>query len=395
MKISRRNFVKIAGAAGTGMVTDGLNFYHLPKSEIKILSPIDGDMLNEFDGTVSNDSLQTKMKISAPPGSKIKINGVQAKYIGDIWEGDVKLKHYKNSIEMVDVTTGTSQSITVFWLKNYTNRYRLSLDDNIWFLRDISNNADKYKSIFENPYLAFFKQIHDTYGTKVHINIYYQTDGFNLSQMTTKYKSEWKDNSGWLRLSFHALQNEPSNPYLNSGYEEVKRDCEKVNEQILRFAGEEVMGPVTTLHWGEATVEGSRALRDAGYVGQVSDFLIKNGVPAVSMYMDLKQTQHMIDRSIWKDNREGIIFSRISIVINSHQVGQIVPFLDELKKDPHKSAFLDLLMHEQYFHPSYVAYQPDFRQKVTTAVKWAADKGYKPAFLSECIFDTYSDDVKR
>ena len=83
----------------------------------------------------------------------------------------------------------------------------------------------------------------------MHINIYYQTDGFNVSQMSTKYKSEWKDSADWLRLSFHALQNDPDYPYLNSGYDELKRDCEKVNEQIRRFAGEEAMSKVTTLHW--------------------------------------------------------------------------------------------------------------------------------------------------
>ena len=38
------------------------------------------------------------------------------------------------------------------------------------------------------------------------------------------------------------------------------------------------------------------------------------------------------------------------------------------------------------FIPSYFNYQPDFREKVMTAVKWAADNGYKPAFLSECVF---------
>ena len=45
------------------------------------------------------------------------------------------------------------------------------------------------------------------------------------------------------------------------------------------------------------------------------------------------------------------------------------------------------MIHEQYFHKDYIEYQPDFRQKVMTAVKWASDNGYKPAFLSECIFD--------
>jgi hypothetical protein len=57
-----------------------------------------------------------------------------------------------------------------------------------------------------------------------------------------------------------------------------------------------------------------------------------------------------------------------------------------VKKDPHSSAYIDLLIHEQYFYPFYRSYQPDYRQKVLTAVKWAANNGYSPAFLEECVF---------
>ena len=46
-----------------------------------------------------------------------------------------------------------------------------------------------------------------------------------------------------------------------------------VKEQIRRFAGDELMGPVTTLHWGEATVEGCRALRDSGYTALAGYFM--------------------------------------------------------------------------------------------------------------------------
>ena len=67
------------------------------------------------------------------------------------------------------------------------------------------------------------------------------------------------------------------------------------------------------------------------------------------MYLDLEQTQHINKRFLWRDNREGIIFSKASIVINSHKVDEIVPFLDDLKIHPHKSAYMDLLIHEQYF----------------------------------------------
>lgn len=387
MKSTRRNFFKIAGATGAGILTAGLLSFKDRDKEIKFVSPVDGDMLSEHDGKVIDGCLLTIVKILAPRNSRIKVNGSDAKNTGEMYVTDIRLKEYRNIVEVEDVISGQRQSITVYWLKNYTNKYRLSLDDNIWFLKDITNNANKYKSIFENPYMCFLKQVYDLYGTKIHINIYYQTNGFNLSQMTAKYKSEWMENAGWLKLSFHALQNDPDKPYINAGYDEVKRDCEMVNEQIKRFAGEELMGPVTTLHWGSVTVEGCRALKDAGYKVLLGSFKIKDGQPVVSHYLDKEKIQHLSNRSIWRDNGEGIIFKGINMIINKYGLKEIVPFLNEVKKDPHKSEFLDLMIHEQYFYPSYPGYQPDFRQKVMTALKWAVDNNYNPAFLSECIFE--------
>ena len=385
MKMKRRNFIKLAGAGSALMMATGLTSNAMEKG-FTFSSPIDGDMLNaKNDGKLLEGSLLTPIRIQAPAGSKIKVNGIEAKYVDGLFLAEVPLKDYKNVIEAVEGNTGRKQSITVFWLKNFTGKYRLSLDDNIWFLKDLSVNSGKYKSIFENPYLGFLKEVHDTYGTKIHINIFYQTEGFNLSQLTTQYKNEWRENATWLRLSFHALQEKPDHPYLNASYDEVKRDCEKVIQEIRRFAGTELTGSVTTLHWGEDKVEGSRALRDAGYTTQVGYFNVDNDLSPVSYYLDVEQRRHLTKRAIWHDNREGITFVRISQVINLFKLEQIVPVLEEVKKDPRRSEFIELMIHEQYFYPFYEAYQPDFRQKVLTAVKWAVDNGYQPAFLEECV----------
>ena len=388
MKTTRRNFVKMASVAGAGLVTAGPIPFNFKESNIRFLSPIDGDMLCEYDGTMENGGLSTIVRIAAPDGSKIKINGADAEFADNSFFSRVHLKRYENLIEVEDRKSGERQSIKVFWLKNFTNRYRLSLDDNIWFLKDISDHADTYTSIFENPYLAFLREVHETYDTRIHINIYYQTEGFNLSQMTTKFRNEWKENAGWLRLSFHALQNDPDVPYINAGYKQVKTDCDMVKEQIRRFAGEELLGPVTTLHWGEATVEGCRALRDSGYTALAGYFIDEpdEGQYPVSYYLDSKQRHHINKRSIWRDNREGIIYSKIAIVINNHDLDEIVPYLDDYKKETNPHGFIDLMIHEQYFYPFYREYQPKYRQKLMTAVKWASDNRYKPAFLSECIF---------
>ncbi len=387
METARGSYVKVIITTCVAVIITGFVSCSSWEGKIAFSGPVDGDMLTEYDGIVTDGRLKINVKISAPPGARMKVNGIKAGYRDSIYLAEIFLTDYRNVIEVTESKSGQKQSITIYWLRNYTNRYRLSLDDNIWFLKDISENSSKYISIFENPYLGFLKEVHDTYGTKIHINIYYQTDGFNLSQMTDKYKDEWIRSSEWLRLSFHALGNDPDKPYINSGYDEVKRDCELVKEQVRRFAGDELLGPVTTLHWGEATIDGCRALKDSGYTGLAGYFNIEEGKPVVSYYLDNKKTQHLSDRFIWRDNQEGIIYKKLSIVINSWSLNQIIPLLDKLMKDPLKSGFIDLMIHEQYFYPFYIDYQPDFRQKVMTAVGWAVDNGYKSAFLSECIFN--------
>lgn len=355
-------------------------------NEIRFLSPIDGDMLNERDGKVIDGCLVTEVKVLAPSGCRIVINGIPALCEYGVYTTNVQLKDYSNIIHIVDEVSGYTTSMTVYWLRNYTNSYRLSMDDNIWFLRDIAYNADKYRSIFENPYLGFFKKVHDEYGSKVHFNIYYQDEEFNLTHMPVKYKSEWRDNSDWIRLSFHALQDKPDMPYINAGYDQVRRDCEMVMEQVRRFAGEEVTGQVTTLHWGEATIDGCRALRNVGYKCQVCDFNVDNDLPPCSYYLDDEKRRHMSKRFIWKDNSEDIIFTRLAIVTDCHKLENIVPYLDKIWKEPKKSGYIDFCMHEQYFYPQYIAYQSNYREKVLTTVRWAVEKSYKPAFLSECVF---------
>jgi hypothetical protein len=390
MNNNRREFLKRTGMAGLAIGISGLNHSNggsIPSNtgkEIRFISPIDGDMLNEYDGELSDGSLIARVLIAAPSGSRIKVNGLKTRYINGIFQAEVQLKNYENIIEMKD-EKGNRERIKIFWLRNYANRYRFSFDDNILFMKDITGNAERYKSIFENPYLGFLKKVHDTYGTKIHINLYYQTEGFNLSQMTDKYKTEWKANSDWLGLSFHALANDPDQPYIKAGYDQVKKDCTLVKEQIRRFAGEEVMGPETTLHWGEATVEGCRALRDSGYTALAGYFNVDDNQAAVSYYLNEEQRRNIKKRFIWRDNIEGIIFSRIGLVVNIPKIEEILPYLDNLKKDynPH---YIDLMIHEQYYYPDYIAYQPDWKEKVMISVKWAVDNGYKPGFLKECVF---------
>jgi hypothetical protein len=353
---------------------------------MEIISPIDGDMLHARDGVTEADRLEVTVMIKAPADSIIWVGRTPAVYKYSVFMAVVYLKEYENRIEARDEKTGEVAAVTVYRLKNFAGGYRLSIDDNIWFLRDIHNNAGKYRSIFDNPYLAFLKQVHDTHGTKIHINLFYQTDGFNLSQLSDEFKSEWQAQADWLRLSFHALQEFPDMPYRKAGYDQVKKDCDLVMGEISRFAGKELMGLITTVHWGELTEQGARAIRDAGYKGLLGYFNVDDDLPAVSFYLNKQQRRHMKQRWIWKDNAIDMVFIRSSIVIDKKDLPTIRPYLDAYKQNGNIPPYLDLLVHEQYYYPFYEAYQPDFRERILTAVEWAKENGYQPAFLSEAIF---------
>lgn len=345
-------------------------------------------MLHAGDGPLINGQLSAEIKVAAPAGSEILINGIPAIEKEDFFTATVPLNQYENSIEALNSKTGEKSRISVGLLKNFLGHYRLSIDDNIWFLRDIQQNSATYTSLFDNPYLGFLKGVNQQYGTKVHLNIFFETEGFNLSEMTDKFKSEWKDNADWLKLSFHAKGEFPDRPYINADYEQVKADCDQIVSEIKRFAGEEVMTSVTTIHWGEATAAGSKAMRDAGYRGQLGYFNVDDDNAPVSYYLDVEQRRHMKKRFIWRDNQQEVIFIRSSIVLDTTKLEDIVPSLDSYEKNSGKKPpYVDFLIHEQYYYPFYQAYQPDYKEKILTAVQWATDQGYTPAFLSDCIFE--------
>jgi hypothetical protein len=352
---------------------------------MEMISPIDGDMMHARDGITTDDGLTIKVTVAADPGSKIWVEGVQATYKDGLFMAEVLLKEYENHLEVRNEVTGETMGIKVYWLRNFAGGYRLSIDDNIWFLRDIYNNAGRYKSIFDNPYLGFLRELHDTYGTKVHLNLFYETDGFDLSQLSDEFKAEWEAQSPWLRLSFHALGEFPDMPYKTAGYQQVKNDCDLVMKEIRRFAGPAVMGPMTTVHWGELTVDGVRAIRDAGYKGLLGYFNVDDDLPPVSFYFNVEERRHMKQRWVWKDKLTDMVFVRTSIVLDKTLLGEIRAHLNNHGSRGNKPPYADLLVHEQYYYPFYEAYQPDYKERLTTAVQWAVENGYAPKFLEECI----------
>ena len=71
-----------------------------------------------------------------------------------------------------------------------------TVDDNIRFLKELSSGSEQ--SLFAHPYPALYKRLHERYGLKVQLNLFYEMPGFDLSRMTDRFRKEWEENADWL-----------------------------------------------------------------------------------------------------------------------------------------------------------------------------------------------------
>lgn len=362
--------------------------------KIKFLTPIDGTMLCDKAGIIEKDALLVDITLKASANRHITVNGIEATDNGGYYTAKVPLTAYENKLVARDTETGDTTEATIYRLKNASMKYRLSFDDNIWFLQDIAQN--NYASIFENPYLKLMKDMYEKYGTKSHVNLYYcssefasgrtpdhtaHTENFSLSQFPDKYKGEFEKASEWLRFSFHALKNLPDEPYLDATYKQAFEDCAMVTREIKRFAGEKSLSDYTTIHWCRGTKDACKAFRANGYK------YLQGGTPE-NYYLTKDQFLDAVRKyGYYYDAETDIAFTTSSCLLNAAAVGpnEIPRALDARTAQYPLNGFIDLIIHEQYFYPHFYKYLPDYRDRVEAGIKWCVEHGYESSFRSELI----------
>ncbi len=339
--------------------------------------PIDGDLLNDRDGEAVGRALYVDVRLRSDSPTLV-VNGQAATREGEGYVVRLPLEGYRNTLAAVDAG-GYETKAVVYRLRDAVGTYQFFVDDTIWMFRDIARQQATSRSIYDNAYLAFFRGLYERYGTLTHMHIYYATDGFTLDQMPARYKGEWRAAAEWLRLSFHAYADKPDFPHRNAGYEKTLRDYRLVTDQICRFAGEELLSPSTVPHWNEISVDGVRALRSQGC-------RILPGAWKSTQYPARIQ-EHVVTRDFWKDHDEDIITLWSNICLNRTPFAQIEPHLEAQKASPHTTGFLYMMIHEQYYHPDYVAYIPTFCEGIETAIRWAVGNGYRSAWLENVVLE--------
>lgn len=355
---------------------------------IEIHHPRNGNILNRHDGVETSDSLLVRVNGKAPRGAQVTVNGRPAQLAGESFTCEIPLSRRKNEIAVSARQEGSTMEnrITVLWDKGSTPRYRFSVDDNIEFLRDLAFGAERYSSLFEHWYLAFWRRMHEEFGAKIHINIYYQTvtQDFTLRQMPEKWKAEWEANADWLHLTFHARQDQPHRIYRNASYEQMATDYDLVEGEIKRFAGVSVLSRVTTVHFAEAPRDACRALYDRGIRVLIAIFRREEeGECTTGYYLPEAVKDYANGRDSYYDPETDLIFVTEDATVNSLTPDEIAPWLDSQAANPHTSELIELLIHEQYFRKELHYYQPDIEEKVIRSLQWVTARGYQPVFWGD------------
>ena len=301
------------------------------------------------------------------------------------------------------------------------------IDDVIWVLRDLTRNRPA--SIFDHPLLATLKKCHEKTGLKVQLNLFYRTsafygaDDFSLSDVTDAYRDEWAECSDWLRMAFHAKEEFPDYPYVNATYEDVYDTFRRVEKEVFRFAGKDSFTYAYCPHWNTVSLAGVRALYDCGVrlmdvsAGSATEFdeatcnlsvahyirLLHNRQPETRVYSrgnrystvndslcgynhltpeQLSATLRVTD-SIY-DEKTGMRFKKFhlpTMVVNMMGIDEIETIMSPYMNDE----YVGICTHEQYAHPHYFAYQPDWAEKLVAMADFLHKNGYTHIFAEELL----------
>ena len=291
------------------------------------------------------------------------------------------------------------------------------IDDTIWVLRDITRQ--KPATLFDNPFMKMLKDAHDKYGLKVQLNLFYRTDSFygydmfSLADVTDSYKSEFEANSDWLKMAFHAFEEFPDYPHINASYEDTKWLFENIEKEVIRFAGKDSFAYTVCPHWVPMSKEAVRALKDCGVKlldvtrGDTEEYngdqfslpyghafkLLQNRQPETKVFLRGGRNT-AIDRSICGYNHIDqktddelfgtlktihneefdILFKRYcSTCLNFTPLAEFekeyAPLLDD--------EYIGICDHEQYFYSDYLAYQPDYADKIMKMCEILTSNGFE------------------
>lgn len=291
------------------------------------------------------------------------------------------------------------------------------VDDVIWTLRDLTRQ--KPANLFDNPFMKTLKTAHEKYGLKVQMNLFYRTDSFygydvfTLSEVTDAYKAEFEEASEWLKFAVHAFEEFPDYAHLNATYEDTYWLFKTIEKEVFRFAGKNSFAYSVCPHWLTMSKAGVKALKDCGVklldvtAGDTREYdgnpdslpyghalrLLNNrqeeakvfcrGGRDVAIARSISGYNHIDDKTFDETayTLKTIYNEEFDIQFKKYGLTtlNLIPY-DEIEKDFEEltqGEYVGICDHEQYFYSDYLAYQPDYADKIYKMCEVLKAKGFE------------------
>jgi len=370
---------------------------------LRITNLRNGTVLNRNNGVERDDSLEFVVEGTCEAPGQVTVNGIAAARNNLVFRAPVRLTGAFN--EIVARTKNNygefQQSVKVVWDRKSFKRYSFFIDDNVFFLTDI--HKDKSTSLFDHFYLNKLRELHKHYGTKFVLNLFYRNDHtpFVIKDFPDKYKSEWLDNSDWLKLSFHAYSEFPDRPYQNAAPQKLASDYDLVKSEVVRFAGEQSFQPPMVIHWAMLPPDNFHVLKERGvkvlsgafidaktYVGEADR---TEQVTDIGYYQDLGKSLYLRNNHVLYDFEHELVFVKGNACVNLLRKDEITATLKLACEDPVYNETIDLATHEQYSFPYYHNYIPDHLERMEEAIRCVTERGYAPVFFHDGFLGNTAD----
>ena len=391
---------------------------------IEITNFRQGAVLNHNHGVETEKALTVTIQGVSRSGYPAYVNGIKAEMDGQNFSVDIDLTQKINTVCASTTTPyGTySQELTLVWDKKSFLRCNCYIDDHSFFFTDLAK--ERPQKAFDHFYLKGLKNIHNKYGLKVTLNLFYHNDHFDfeLKDMPDIWKSEFIDNSDWMKFSFHSYSEFPDRPYLETTREEFARDWDLVQSNIYRFAGEECYIPPVVIHWANihpvaaqeyiargcrcythsmrARVMGGPSLADRQKGGNMNDVQARSASgadkscnsDALQMHYGFAdEASYLQKHGLYYDAGLGLFFfgrpGKLGGCCCNLVPLKDIPVRCRSMVDGAKESGCNIVnigSHEQYTFPYYANYLPDHMQRIEEAARCTLEiGGCKPVFFSE------------
>ncbi len=345
---------------------------------MKITYPADGELLNNTSGTLENGTLTIQISGTTAPGNTVRLDS-ESVTAGPDGSFSISCRGIREIFNEVTVSDGTAaEQVRFVYDSDDRKRYNFFIDDNIFFLTDLVRG--NCKSIFESFYLDFLRKLHREYGFKVTLNMFYGNShdtekNFTTSDLDDRYKTEFEDNSDWLKLAFHAYAEFPDAPYCKAYPEKLPEHHKLVTDEIKRYAGGKTLIEPVLMHFYEITCDASRK-----YTAQ----------QGMNCFTKPEKHWNALDAQLGRhiQAQYNYHFGQLEIpllfMVNLFPEDQLLAKLDAAYSEKGRN-FLLLGTHEQYSYPRYFNYIPEHFQRMESVVRSLTDHGYEPVYFTETL----------